>query len=104
MQLRFGTTLSSQIAPLHRHNHPDVMPWQLALTLIFALAIHVAWMFIWDREFVEVSLALILFASLVAFSVALCKSWHYRKMKDESIEERGSKQYIAYHSFLEVST
>ena len=86
-----------------RHSHPDIMPWQLALTLILALAVHVAWMFLWDREYVQVTLALILFASLIAFTVALCKSWHYRKMKDESIEERALKQCIAYHCFLEVS-
>ena len=47
-------------------------------------------------------MAMIVFASLIAFVAALGKSWHYRKMKDESIEERGHKQFTSYHSFLEV--
>ena len=86
-----------------RYYHPDILQWQLALTLILALVLWISWMFLWDREYEQVSFAMILFAAFASFIVALCKVWHYRKTKDESIEDRKLRQNVPYHCFLEVS-
>ena len=86
-----------------RHRHPDILQWQLTLTLALALILLVTWMLLWDREFEQLSFAMILFAAFAAFIAAFSKVWQYKKTKDESIEERGAKQHTLYHGFLEVN-